>query len=80
MVLDIIMRKTIAKGKRGIYWNFSERLEDLDFADDLCLLSQSFRDMNQKVQDLIKIAKGAGLKINSKKSKIMRINGKTTEG
>jgi hypothetical protein len=44
------MRKTIAKGKRkrGIYWNFSERLEDLDFADDLCLLSQSFRDMNQK--------------------------------
>jgi hypothetical protein len=61
MVLDIIKRKTISKGKRGIYWNFSEIL-DLDFADDLCLLSQSFRDMNQKVKDLIKIAKGAGPK------------------
>jgi hypothetical protein len=35
--------------------------------------------MNQ-VKDLIKIAKGAGLKINSQKSKIMRINGKTTKG
>jgi Txe/YoeB family toxin of Txe-Axe toxin-antitoxin module len=49
----------------------SERLEDLDFVDDLCLLSQNFKDMNQKMQDLIKIAKGTGLKINSQKSKIM---------
>jgi hypothetical protein len=36
--------------------------------------------MNQKVKDLIKIAKGAGLKINSQKSKIMRINEEITEG
>jgi hypothetical protein len=36
--------------------------------------------MNQKVKYLIKIAKGACLKINSQKCKIMRINGKTTEG
>jgi hypothetical protein len=35
-VLDIIMTKTTAKRKRGIYWNFSERLEDLNFTDDLC--------------------------------------------
>jgi hypothetical protein len=39
-----------------------------------------FRDMNQKVKDLIKIAKGAGLKINSQKSKTMQIYRKTTEG
>jgi hypothetical protein len=74
------MRKIIAKGKRGIYWNFSERLEDLDFADDLCLLSGNFRDMKQIVKDLIKIAKGVGLKINSQKYKIMRINWKTIKG
>lgn len=36
--------------------------------------------MNQKVKDLIKIVKGAGHKINPQKSKIMWINGKTTEG
>jgi DNA-binding winged helix-turn-helix (wHTH) protein len=35
--------------------------------------------MNQ-VKDLIKTAKGAGLKINSQKSKIMQTNKKTTEG
>jgi hypothetical protein len=39
-----------------------------------------FRDMNRKVKGLIKIAKGAGLKINSQKSKTMQIYGKTTEG
>jgi hypothetical protein len=32
------------------------------------------------VKDLIKTAKGAGLKINSQKSKIMGINEKTTQG
>jgi hypothetical protein len=36
--------------------------------------------MNQKVKGFIKISKGGGLKISSQKSKIMRINGKTTEG
>jgi hypothetical protein len=46
-------------------------LEDLDFVDDLCLLLQNFRDTNQKVKDLVKIAKGTGLKISSQKSKIM---------
>jgi hypothetical protein len=71
VIKKIKSRDTIAKGKRGIYWNFSKKLEDLDFADSLCLLSQNFRDMNQKVKDLIKIAKGAGLKISTQKSKIM---------
>jgi hypothetical protein len=32
------------------------------------------------VKDLVKIAKGTGLKISSQKSKIMRIIGETTEG
>jgi hypothetical protein len=65
------VKKTTAKGKQGIYWNFSEKLEDLDFADDLCQLSQNFRDMKQEVKDLITIAKGNGLKIGSQKSKII---------
>jgi hypothetical protein len=32
------------------------------------------------VKNSIKVARGAGLKINSQKSKIMQLNGKTTEG
>jgi hypothetical protein len=66
--------------KQIIYWNFSVKLEYLYLADDLYLLSQNFRDTNQEMKNLIKIAKGDGLKTNSQKSKIIRINGKTTEG
>jgi hypothetical protein len=39
------MKKVIANKKRGITWKLTERLEDLDYADDICLLSQSHKDM-----------------------------------
>jgi hypothetical protein len=39
-----------------------------------------FQRYESEVNDLIKIAKGDCLKSNSQKSKIMRINGKTTAG
>jgi hypothetical protein len=53
---------------------------DLYLDDDLYPLSRNFRDTNQEMKNFIKIAKGDGLKTNSQKSKIMRINWKTTEG
>jgi hypothetical protein len=40
LVLDSIMRKVTDKKKRGIQWGMISRLEDLDFADDICLLTQ----------------------------------------
>lgn len=37
-----MMRKVNSQGKR-IQWTISKRLENIDFADDLCLLSHSSR-------------------------------------
>ena len=31
---------TIKEGKRGIQWTLTEKLEELDFADDIVLLSK----------------------------------------
>jgi glycosyltransferase A (GT-A) superfamily protein (DUF2064 family) len=31
--------------KRGIQWSMKERLEDLDYVDDICLLAQRSGDM-----------------------------------
>jgi hypothetical protein len=28
--------------RRGIQWSMKESLEDLDYADDICLLAQKF--------------------------------------
>ena len=40
-VVDWFMRQTTMNSNTGIKWNLTEFLEDLDFADDLCLKSQS---------------------------------------
>jgi len=38
--------------RRGIQWGLVNTLEDLDFADDLCLLSESYGNMQTKLEDL----------------------------
>jgi hypothetical protein len=68
------MRKSLGNRKRGIEWGMKDRLEDLDFADDICLLSQRYSDMKDKLIRLQHEAKLAGLNINVNKTKEMRIN------
>jgi hypothetical protein len=41
MVMDEVMRKAIGGKIIGINWGVREQLEDLDFADDICLLSHT---------------------------------------
>lgn len=74
LVIDYIMKKTTELEPTGIRWNFTTKLEDLDFADDLALLSSKFSDIQNKTQRLHNIAKQVGLKINTKKTKVMRLN------
>jgi hypothetical protein len=49
-------------------------MEDLDFADDICLLAQSFRVVEAKLNDLEVEAQNTGMKINSQETKEMRVN------
>jgi hypothetical protein len=51
-----------------------DRLEDLDFADHICLLSQRHIDMKDNWIRLQQEAKQAGLNINVNKIKEMTIN------
>lgn len=73
LVLDWVMRK-VDTGSRGIQWTLTERLEDIDFADDLTLMAQAARDMQESLRLLVKYAGQVGLKINAAKTKLMRIN------
>jgi hypothetical protein len=54
-----------------------EKLEDLDFAEDVCLLAQRWSDMKAKFKKLENEAAKVGLKINEFKTKEMRINPST---
>ena len=68
------MKRSLERRKRGIQWGLHSRLEDLDFADDLCILAQRHSDMKEKLIALNDSARQVGLKVNVKKTKEMRIN------
>jgi len=71
LVVDWVMRKTTKHGNTGIRWNFNNFLEDLDFADDLALISSGRSHIQTKVSNLGRYAKMTGLKINTAKTMMM---------
>jgi len=74
LTIDWIMKTTTEHRKTGIQWTLWTQLEDLDFADDLALLSHSHQQMRQKTKDLVNISQKTGLKVHSDKTKILKIN------
>ena len=50
------------------------QLEDLDFADDIALLSHTQQQMQAKTDRMAEVAGSVGLRINKGKSKILKIN------
>ena len=50
------------------------QLDDLDFADDIALLSHSSEQMQTKTNRLNSFSQSTGLKINIKKTKLWKIN------
>nr|KAG5703008.1 hypothetical protein BaRGS_016169 [Batillaria attramentaria] len=68
------MKTTTAGRKNGIQWTLWTQLDDLDFADDLALLSHSHTQMQDKTTCLEATSAGTGLKINRKKTELMKIN------
>ena len=74
LVIDWIMKTTTSGRNNGIQWTLWTQLDDLDFADDLALLSHSLSQMQDKTNCLETILAGTGLKINKKKTELMKIN------
>ena len=52
LVIDWVMRGTIEGRRTGIAWRFENKLEDLDFADDVALGASRIVDMQTKVEAL----------------------------
>nr|KAG5697245.1 hypothetical protein BaRGS_028981 [Batillaria attramentaria] len=74
LVIDWIMKTTTTGRKNGIQWTLWTQLDDLDFADDLALLSHSHSQMQDKTACLEATSAGTGLKINRRKTELMKIN------
>jgi hypothetical protein len=50
------------------------KLTDIDYADDICILCQSAGDMQDKLTTLAEEGQKARLKINTNKTEVMKIN------
>jgi hypothetical protein len=74
VVLDKVMRASLDGKARGIRWKLTETLEDLDYADDICLLSHSQAHVQSKSNNLCYESKNAGLEINFSKTEELRVN------
>ena len=79
LAMDWIMRRTTDENHTGIRWKFTSKLEDLDFADDIALLSSTKQHMQNKSEKIEEESERVGLKINIDKTKLMRINPKNND-
>ena len=76
LVVDWIMKQTTTNKKTSIQWAFTKQLEDLEFADDISLLSHRHQVAQEKLSRLAEEAEKTDLNINIKKTEVMRINNK----
>ena len=60
--------------RRGLRWKFTSALEDLDYANDVALISSRFADIQEKTNRLVATAGIVGLEINLCKTKTLRMN------
>ena len=74
IAIDWVMRRTTEDQQRDIRWILFSTLEDLDFADDLALVSLAHQHTQEKTSRLSTFARQVGLKINQKKTEVMMLN------
>jgi hypothetical protein len=68
-----VMRKITGNHRRGITWSLQDCLEDLEYADNVCPISQSNRDMEDKLLHVREEAEKGGMCINVQKTKELRV-------
>ena len=79
LVIDWLMTEITKDGNTCIRWTLTSILEDLDYADDIGLLSSRHKDMQEKMDKLTRTAPQIGLRLNTAKMKLTRNNYKTDD-
>ena len=74
IAIDWVMRRTIEDQSRGIRWTLFTAFEDLDFADDLALVSHTHQHIQEKTSRLSTYAQQIGLKTSQTKTDVMTLN------
>ena len=78
LAIDWTMKEATKGQRHGLQWTPWQQLDDLDFADDLALLSQTQAQMQAKTTELDRLSRSVGLRIHKGKSKVLKV-GKVSE-
>ena len=74
IAIDWVLRRTADDQPRGIRWTPFSTLEDLDFEDDLALLSHTWQHIQEKTDRLSIFSNQVGFTISLKKMEAMCVN------
>ncbi|VDP31351.1 unnamed protein product [Schistosoma margrebowiei] len=66
------MKISTSWGKHGIQWTAQNQLDDLNFADDLALLSRTHEQMQMKTASVATVSAPVGLSKNKGKIKVLK--------
>ncbi|VDO97865.1 unnamed protein product [Schistosoma margrebowiei] len=72
------MKNSTSKGRHRIQWTDRNQLEDLDFADDLTLLSHTHESIQMKTTRVAVASSAVGLNIHRAKDKILKYDMENT--
>ncbi|VDO90815.1 unnamed protein product [Schistosoma margrebowiei] len=72
LVVDWITKTSTSEGKHGIQRTAQNQLDDLDFADDLALLSHTHKQMQTKTASVVAVSASVGLSIHKGKTKVLK--------
>ncbi|VDP25777.1 unnamed protein product [Schistosoma curassoni] len=78
-MVDWIMKTSTSEWKHGIQWTARNQLEDLDFADDLSLLSHTCDQMQVKTTSVVEASASFGLNTHKGKAEVLKCNTENTK-
>ncbi|KAH9596739.1 Laminin subunit gamma-1 [Schistosoma haematobium] len=68
------MKTSTSERKHGIQWTARMQMDDLDFAQNLALLSHAQQQIKEKIASVVAVSATVSLNIHKGKSKILRYN------
>ncbi|VDO68092.1 unnamed protein product [Schistosoma margrebowiei] len=66
------MKTSTSEGKHGIQWTARDQLDDLDFVDDVALLSRTHEQMQMKTASVAAVSESVGPSIHKGKTQVLK--------
>ena len=73
LAVDWLMKESTSGSRNGIQWTLWTQLDDLDFADDIALVSHNHSQMQDKTSTVNQLSGSIGLCIHPGESKMLKI-------